>query len=137
MATTNTRGPIRASASKTTGNTARRKFRWKTAEPDWHPEVQGLYNSLKKSEHFEDFQESDMYYARIVAIEHSDILYNSVEKNAALIKIIFEQWKELGATLGTRRRLALEVEKVEEQKNTGELMNQMAHSILTGKAGNA
>lgn len=111
----------------------KRRFRWLPADPDWHPDVAGLYNALKKSEHYDEFQETDMRLARLIAQEHSDSIYNSVEKNAALLKLIFEQWKEFGVTMGSRRRLQVEVEKVEEQRNTGELLSKMAHAVITGK----
>lgn len=111
----------------------KKKFTWKSADPNWHPEVRGMYNSLKKSAHFDDFEESDMYFARLVAIEHTKVLQNSVEINAAHTKLVFEQWKELATTLGTRKRLAIEIEKIQEDRNTGQLMSQLATSIVTGK----
>lgn len=114
-------------------SSARKSFTWKNAEKTWHPEVRELYNSLKSSEHFDEFQKTDMAHARIVAILLSDALYNSVEVNAAHLKNLFEQWDKLGATLGTRRKLQLEVEKVVEEQKAGELMNAMALSIITGK----
>jgi hypothetical protein len=128
---TNTRGPVK----RTTNNQITKpktSFRWKPADPKWHPEIIGLYNSLKKSAHFDEFQESDMYHARIVAETHSFQLQNKLEMNAALIKTLFAEWKELGTTMGTRKRLAIEVEKIVEDKKSAELMEMMARSIVTG-----
>lgn len=131
---TNTRGPIshKGRTSSTAPSTNKKKFVWKAADPEWHPEVKGMYNSLKKSAHFDDFEESDMYFARLVAIEHTKVLQNTVEINAAHTKLVFEQWKELATTLGTRKRLAIEIEKVQEDKNSGQLMSKMVESIITG-----
>jgi hypothetical protein len=128
---TNTRGPVKRTGTIQATN-QKVAFRWKPADPDWHPEIKGLYNSLKKSAHFSEYQESDMYFARIVAKTHSEQLFNTVDMNAALMKTLFEQWKELGVTLGTRKRLAIEVEKITEDKKHGELMALVARSMVTG-----
>lgn len=128
---TNTRGPVKRTGT-IQATTQKTEFRWKAADPSWHPEIKGLYNSLKKSAHFSEYQESDMYFARIVADLHSSQMYNKVDMNAALIKTLFEQWKELGITLGTRKRLSIEVERLVEDKKNAELMALMARSIVTG-----
>lgn len=129
---TNSRGPV---GKTVPGSSSKKKakFVWKAPDPSWHPMVKGMYNSLKKMTHFEDLEESDMWFARLIAEEHNKVLMNTVEINAAHTKLVFQEWKELGVTLGTRRRLAIEAQKVEEISKTGEQMALLAQQIITGK----
>lgn len=130
---TNTRGPVRASTNPITTTDAKKKFVWKKANDDWHDDVKGLYNALKKSEHADQFEETDMYHARLISQLLSDAMDNQVDVNAAHIKNLFTELKELGTTLGTRKRLALEVEKVKDNQAASELMANVFSSIITGK----
>lgn len=130
---TNLRGPLSRNDTASKQPKKKKKFAWKPADPSWHPEVKHMYNSLKSLDHFDDFEATDMMHARLVAMEHSMALENTVERNAALLKLIFAEWKELGTTVATRRRLAIEAEKVQEMSKTGEQMALLAQQIITGK----
>lgn len=128
---TNTRGPLRATSTSTVEKTEK-TFRWKPADSSWHPEVKGLYNSLKKLSHFNELEESDMWQARLASKLLSDALFNSVDVNAAHIKNLFDQFDKLGITLANRRRLAIEAEKAEVANNTAQIMADYAARIVKG-----
>lgn len=132
MGAASTRGPI--SPAKKKEQSSKPIFRWKTANKDWHPDIIFLYNSLRSSSNFDQFEATDNAVAWNVCSELSDYKDNP-EKNASHYKNLMALFMEFAPTLASRRRLSLEVEKIQEEKKTAEILQGMAASILHGQKG--
>jgi hypothetical protein len=129
---TNTRGPIGPrSNSSNPRDTTKKGFVWKSPPSDWPADIKGLYNSLRKSSNFKDFEESDMWMLRVVCGQLAEFYFDP-EKNASHFKNLMALMLEFAPTIASRRRLSLEVEKVVETAKQGQLMEAMVASVLSG-----
>jgi hypothetical protein len=83
---------------------------WPPADPDWHPLAAELYASLPKSAQSSMFEPSDVAAARVI-IEGLHRTLTASRWSPTAYAAIVAQLDGLGATVGARLRLRLDVEK--------------------------
>jgi hypothetical protein len=85
---------------------------WGEPDPDWHALAQETYRSLASSQQASLAQPSDVAVARFACLSMTRILL--MTKFSALgFKSVCESLNDLGATLGARLRLRIELESAE------------------------
>ena len=83
------------------------------ASQDWHPRARAWFQSLKKSGQAQFYEASDWQQAMVVA----ELLSRELSKDRAsaqMVQALFGQMTELLTTEGARRRVRLELDRVED-----------------------
>lgn len=86
------------------------------ADPDWHPSARAWFRSLAKSGQSRYYEPSDWAQAVLLAAMMSRLLYAD-EPNAALLRTVIEGSRDLMTTEGARRRMQLELLRVDPHAN--------------------
>lgn len=80
------------------------------ADKAWSEGARRMYESLARSGQSRYFEPSDWAFAQMTADLHTA---NEAKQSAQAWQLIFQSWERLGATENMRRRMRVEVERVD------------------------